>query len=177
MASRKLSDLIPECETKAEQVIQICEENGVDILIHCTLRSLQEQAKLYRQSRRYFTITAKINKFRLRDFGFLADILFDVGPQNGPHVTYAAPGESWHNYAEAFDSVPLIGGKPGWNKKRYLQEWNIYGNAIRTVYMNWSGDWKRFKEFPHAQMRKGSNPLKVLGAEEIRNILIRNKLL
>ena len=45
MASRDLNDLIPEVKQHAEKVIDVCGQVGVDILIYCTLRPLEEQAK------------------------------------------------------------------------------------------------------------------------------------
>ena len=101
MASRDLNDLIPEVKQHAEKVIDVCGQVGVDILIYCTLRPLEEQAKLYRQSRSWVEIKKKILKYKDRGFGFLADVIDSVGPCTGPHVTNAGPGESWHNYGEA----------------------------------------------------------------------------
>jgi len=180
MASRKLSDLIPEMEDRAEKVIQYCNEKGLDLLIYCTLRSLEEQAKLYRQSRSWSTIEKKIEKFNNRGFKFLADILEGVGPCSGPHVTNAAPGESWHGYAEAFDAVPVVGGKLDWayDKSKEYEEWEIYGKAVLKAGLVWAGAWKSFKEFPHAQFRFGSsNPLKIYTPDQVYDILRKNGLI
>jgi len=177
MASRKLEDLISEVQEKAEKVHEVCEQVGVDLLIYCTLRSLEEQAKLFRQSRSWAEIKKKIDKFRNRGFYFLADIIEQVGPCSGRHVTNAGPGESWHNFGEAWDAVPLIGGKPAWNYLHAKAEWDAYGECVRQVNMYWAGDWTNFREYPHAQLRVGSNPLKKYEPDEIRAMLVKANLL
>jgi len=177
MASRKIEDLAPDVQVAANLIVGGCATEDVDILIYCTLRPLEEQARLYRQSRAIIEIRFKIALFRQRGLVFLADILQDVGPCYGPHVTNAAPGESWHNYAEAFDGVVLIGGKPAWNFNDAPFEWTMYGKWIEEAGLNWSGNWKRFKEIAHAQKRHGSNPLKEYSPEEIKRMLIGNGLL
>ena len=177
MASRDIKDLAPDVQVAANLIVGGCANEDVDILIYCTLRPLEEQARLYRQSRDWIEIEHKIEKFRARGLGFLADILQDVGPWHGPHVTNAAPGESWHGYAEAFDGVPMIGGKPAWNFNDAPFEWTIYGSMVREAGLNWSGDWKKFKEIAHAQKRHGSNPLKEYSPDKIQEMLINNGLL
>ena len=178
MASRRLDDLIPEAREKAETVRRACSEAaGFDLLIYCTLRSLEEQARLYRQSRTRVEIDAKLQKYRGRGLGFLADVLESVGPCYGRHVTNAAPGESWHNYAQAWDAVPMVDGKPAWNYLESREQWDAYGEAVRQVGMNWAGDWVTFREYPHAQLREGSNPLKSRTPDQVREDLVAHKLL
>jgi len=178
MASRKLGDLSKDIQEKAESIIKACNEaGGFDLLIYCTLRPLDEQARLYRQSRSRQKIEQKMDKFRKRGFGFLADIIENVGPCTGEHVTNAAPGESWHNYGFAFDAVPLIGGKPAWNYLKAKNQWDAYGEAVRQVKLHWAGDWIKFREYPHTQLIEGSNPLKKYTPDEIHKMLVSNDLL
>jgi peptidoglycan L-alanyl-D-glutamate endopeptidase CwlK len=177
MASPSLDVLVPEAREKAVQVADVCEQVGFKLLIYCTLRTLEEQAKLYRQSRSWKEIKEKILTMKTRGYGFLADIIDATGPCNGPHVTNAAPGESWHNYAQAWDAVPLIGGKPAWNYLQAKAEWDAYGECVRQVGMIWAGDWVSFREYPHAQLRAGGNPLKEYEPDKIRQMLIEHKLL
>ncbi|MCK4829106.1 M15 family metallopeptidase [bacterium] len=177
MASRNLDDLVPEVKQKAEKVLEVCDSVGMNLLIYCTLRTLEEQSRLYRQSRSWQEIKTKILKYKNRGFSYLANILDNVGPCSGPHVTNAGPGESWHNYAEAWDAVPLVGGKPAWKYSDATEEWDAYGECVVHVGMEWAGNWTSFKERPHAQLRKGSNPLKVFDPDRIHEILANNKLI
>jgi peptidoglycan L-alanyl-D-glutamate endopeptidase CwlK len=170
MASRQIKDLNVKMQNRAEGVVRDCRTKGVDLLIYCTYRSPEEQARLYRQSRTLMEIEYKADVFRERGFEFLSNILIGVGPQNGflgRHVTYAGPGESWHQYRMALDAVPLVDGKCMWGKfvigtKNIRPEWLTYGKAVKKNGLYWAGDWKNFQEFPHCQEYPGSNPLKTL---------------
>lgn len=176
--SRDLDDLIPEVKDKALLVQKACQEAAeFDLLIYCTLRPLEEQARLYRQSRSKSEIDVKLQKLRNRGFGFIANVIEDVGPCFGKHVTNAAPGESWHNYAEAWDAVPLVNGKPAWNYLEAKPHWDAYGEAVRQAGMFWAGDWTNFREYPHAQLRQGGNPLKILQPDAIQHALLERNLL
>lgn len=155
MASRKLSDLTPEMQHKAQNFYHAAYELGLTILIYCTYRSLEEQAILFRQSR---TLTKIQDEARNLEYVYkradLAEILLGVGPQSGPHVTNASPGKSMHNYKMAFDGVPLVAGKPVWGAREIEDNrmWNNYGHAAEEAGLEWAGNWKAFKEYPHCQM-------------------------
>jgi peptidoglycan L-alanyl-D-glutamate endopeptidase CwlK len=151
---------------------RISADKGIDLLIYCTLRSPEEQARLYRQSRSRAQINRKVDWHRRHGLDVLADILIKVGPQAGilgRHVTMAGPGESWHNYGRAFDAVPVIGGKAMWSTSH--PHWAEYGTIIRDLQLEWAGDWPRFREFPHAQLPAEGSPLKVLTVEEVVKLL------
>lgn len=174
MASKDINDLIKEVKEKAIFVKEYCKNEGIDLLIYCTYRSFKEQAKLYRQSRPLRVIENKAKRYREQGLDFLADILLSVGPCFGPHVTNAGPGSSWHNYGMAWDAVPLINGKPLWrarNKNEVLfDEWRIYSEAVKKSGMYWSGDWIRFKEYPHAQLYN-STPTRMFDKEKIKSFI------
>lgn len=130
MASRLLSDLHPKLEPLARLFLEICKSKGIDILITCTYRSGREQDALYAQGR---TTEGKI-------------------------VTNAQAGESAHNYtiagkpaAKAFDIVPLIAGKCCWDSKNDV--WQEVGDIGKSIGLEWAGDWKKFKEYPHFQLK------------------------
>ena len=78
---------------KAQQLIEIAQAEGIEILVTSTLRSFDEQAELFAIGR----------------------------SKPGEKVTNAEPGKSWHNFGLAFDVVPLVNGKavfdsPFWNR-------------------------------------------------------------
>ena len=100
-------------------------------------------------------IKKKINQLNRMGREDLAKILGDVGPQYGKHIlTNAGPGQSLHNYGMAFDGVPLRDGKPVWGTrtKEDKDVWAMYGEIAESVGLEWSGRWKRFREYPHCQM-------------------------
>lgn len=189
MASRLISDLVPEMQEKAEFVKQRCMESGFEINIYCTLRSLEEQAQLYMQSRTQDEIDVKITKLNNLGFTFIADILIHTPHKIvnlGRHVTNAGPGESFHNYKEAFDAAPTTAdgnldgvakGKIIWDYNVARTEWDLYGEAVVAAGLNWAGNWTSFPEMPHAQLRSGGNPLKSYSPDQIYNIMKQNGLL
>jgi peptidoglycan L-alanyl-D-glutamate endopeptidase CwlK len=95
----------------------------VDVLVYCTLRTAEEQAELYARGR----------------------------TKPGPKVTMAAPWQSWHQYGRAVDAVPLVHGKPLWRYDGMRYEWQVFADEARAAGLEWSGDWKRFKEYVHVQ--------------------------
>ena len=104
------------------------EADGIDLLVTCTYRSDEEQAKLYAIGR----------------------------TKPGRRVTNAAPGRSMHNFrfngkpaSLAVDVVPLANGKPVWNAADVV--WKRVGELGEAAGLEWAGRWKRFREYPHFQ--------------------------
>ena len=151
MASREIKDLSPEMQVLFNKFYDRCRrdswllKNGITVLLICTFRSLEEQAALYAQGR----------------------------TKPGRIVTNAKPGKSHHNRtkadgtpsAEAFDIVPLRGGKPVWgtsgdgiddkdedDHKDDLEVWQRIGAHGVAVGLKWYGTpGSPFREFPHFQ--------------------------
>jgi len=71
----------------------------------------------------------------------------------GKIVTNAKAGQSWHNYRCAVDVVPIVAGKPLWDVKDEV--WQQVGALGKAAGLEWAGDWKRFKEYPHFQYTGG----------------------
>ena len=130
--SRKLSDLRPDVRAKCEAMLAACDAEGIDLLVTCTFRSHAEQAALYAQGR---TAPGRI-------------------------VTNAKPGQSKHNHLEgdtpaslAFDVVPLKDGKPVWGTAGLDgQVWQRVGAIGKAQGLDWAGDWRTFKEYPHFEV-------------------------
>jgi len=132
MNSRELRDLLPEVEQRARDFLARALIEGIDLLVTCTYRSPQEQARLYAQGR---TTPGKI-------------------------VTHARPGMSWHNHRRALDVVPLRLGKPVWGTTGTdLSLWLKVGELGEAAGLEWAGRWKRFREFPHFQYTGGQKIL------------------
>jgi len=155
MASRSLDTLQPKVRAAAENVLENAEISNLSLLIYCTRRSMEEQARLYRKGRSLDEIKRKADELRDRwERPDLADLLMDVGPQYGVVVTHAGPGQSMHNYGLAFDAVPMLHGKPVWQiTDRPSEEvWHLYGRIVNEAGLEWGGDWKH-SDRPHAQER------------------------
>jgi peptidoglycan L-alanyl-D-glutamate endopeptidase CwlK len=70
----------------------------------------------------------------------------------GAIVTRAKAGQSWHNWRCALDVVPLVNGKAIWDDQAV---WKQVGEIGKSCGLEWAGDWKTFKEFPHFQYTGG----------------------
>jgi len=70
----------------------------------------------------------------------------------GNIVTRAKAGQSWHNYRCALDVVPLVNGKAVWDDQAV---WKQVGEIGKSCGLEWAGDWKTFKEYPHFQYTGG----------------------
>jgi peptidoglycan L-alanyl-D-glutamate endopeptidase CwlK len=135
MASRSLQDLDERIRPLAYNFTATCKAAGIDLLVTCTLRSLEEQAALYAKGR-------------------------DVP---GPIVTKAKPGSSAHNYGMALDVVPLVGGKPLWefDARNVHPIWQQVGDIGMKAGLEWFGaPGSPFLEAAHFQMRNWRSYIK-----------------
>lgn len=131
ISSRSLNDLHPAVAVKARAHLKACADEGIDILVTCTYRDIEEQNRLYAQGR---TTPGKI-------------------------VTKARGGQSFHNYRLAYDVVPLQFGKPVWSTTgENAKLWERVGQLGEAQGLNWAGRWVKFREFPHFQYT-GGHPL------------------
>lgn len=140
MASRKLTDLSEPVMNGAIAMLAACNRAGYDVLIYCTLRSLQEQDELFSRGRD--NAGRVINASRV--------------------VTYARGLQSLHNpdlngKAWAFDAVLMIGGKLLWNDKAALL---VMGRCGEAAGLEWAGRWTgKLRESVHFQIKPKSEYL------------------
>jgi peptidoglycan L-alanyl-D-glutamate endopeptidase CwlK len=81
------------------------------------------------------------------------DALYAQGRSTpGNIVTRAKAGQSWHNWRCALDVVPLVNGKAIWDDQAI---WKQVGEIGKSCGLEWAGDWKTFKEYPHFQYTGG----------------------
>ena len=123
--SRSLDDLIPPAKTRVQAFLEAAKKRGIDLLVTSTYRDNASQDALYAQGR----------------------------TKPGKIVTNAKAGQSWHNYKCAVDVVPIVAGKPRWDVKDEV--WQQVGALGKAAGLEWAGDWKRFKEYPHFQYTGG----------------------
>lgn len=160
--SRDLDTLVPEFREKFEKLLIVCKNSGFTFVPFYTLRTPQEQARLWRQSRSRSQIDAKISELRSNKCNFLADCIEGAGPQNGRRVTGAIPGQSWHNWGEACDAFLLsINGSAIWNEKHigyefYAQEAIKLGLTSGRFFKDKKGT--PMMDSVHVQLRKSEVP-------------------
>ena len=122
--SRKLEDLHPEFRLLVDPWLAACQAEHDDLIITCTLRTMEEQAVCYAQGR----------------------------TTPGHIVTRAKPGQSAHNYGLAIDIVPIVAGKLIWDETNPL--WQTIGHLGLDHGLVWYGAPNApFHEDPHFEMK------------------------
>lgn len=152
--SRRIHDLKPEVALLARELVKRCRACGVDLLIYCTYRPPQVQARLYRIGRPLSEIQHKADELETAyQRPDLARILMDAGAQSGRRPrTWAGPGQSYHQYRLALDAVPMRDGKPVWETEERADKalWRTYGAIAESLGFTWAGRWPQGKrEYPH----------------------------
>lgn len=172
--SRELDVLVPEFRTKVEQLLSECQASGYPMQQYFTIRTPFEQGKLWRQSRSNQQVEQKINELRSNGAEFLAHCIESVGQQNGNHVTNAIPGLSWHQWGEAVDCFWLLNGNAEWSTRKQINGMNgyvNYANIAKSLGLTSGGFWSSFKDWPHIQLRRESNPGNLFKLEHINLVM------
>ncbi len=141
-------ELDPKFRAMVERVIKYCRQQGYELVPFFTLRDVHVQAKLWRQSRTTAQIREAIESLKNRDAPFLANVLDEVGPQNGQQVTNALPGFSWHQWGLAVDCFVREEGKAIWNSSH--EGYKIYAKTARNLGLTAGLYWKS-KDAVHIQ--------------------------
>lgn len=98
----KLELLKPKIKELAEKLINECKQQGHQITVTQTLRTIEEQDALYAQGR----------------------------TKPGNIVTKAKGGYSLHNFGVAFDICPIVNGKAEWNDNALFKKIGEIGMKI-----------------------------------------------
>ena len=118
------------------------------------IRDPWAQARLWRQSRSIGVIEDKAHQLKKNNAPWLARVLIEVGPQHGPKVTNAVPGESWHQWGEAVDIMMLADtGEPIWDGG--FKGYQCLAKNARDLGLT-SGFYWTWKDSGHLQKRPGS---------------------
>lgn len=144
---------------KCHNLLELCSSNGLNMVPYSGLRTLEYQAKLWRQHRSIQEINEKISYLKEQNCDYLASILDKVGPQPGvvnEHlvVTHAIPGYSWHNWGCAVDFFVREDDRSAcWNSNdaRYDQ----FGEFVKQSGLKWGGD---FNDKGHVQVDQKEIP-------------------
>lgn len=153
--SRRIEDLREDMQHLAKQLEERMARKNIPIIIYSTRRTMEDQAKLYRQGRPLQKIKEKADELRTQ-WGRpdLADLLMSVGPQHGSVRTHAGPGQSLHNYGVAFDAAPMRNGDIVWGTDNPDDKrlWTTYGHTGVSLGLEWGGNWRSFTDMPHMQI-------------------------
>lgn len=156
-----LSTLTPEFRNRFEDLIAECSKVGIEMRPYFSLRTPEQQARLWRQSRTAEEIAPTIQWLEQSGAPFLAKVLDKVGSQAGPHVTNALPGFSWHQWGEAVDCFWVVDNGAEWSATKMIDGQNgyrVYAAKAEALGLNAGGHWKSLREWPHVQLRKAASP-------------------
>jgi len=120
-SEERIQKLHPVFADRVRQLITDLQRGGLTVECVQGLRTYAEQDALYAQG-------------RLRQ---------------GPIVTNAKGGQSYHNFAVAADLCPFVNGQPAWELN---SAFNKIGLEAERLGLEWGGRWPRFPDRPHVQL-------------------------
>lgn len=143
LTSRKIDDLVTPAKIRALNFLAAAKDDGIDVIVTCTVRDGEAQNALYAQGR---------TREQLDAVG-----LTHLEPKPGAIVTNAHAGDSFHQYRVAFDVVPLRAGKPVWGTEGADGElWERLGQIGEHCGLEWAGRWHgKLREEAHFQFTGG----------------------
>jgi peptidoglycan LD-endopeptidase CwlK len=119
----KVTGLHPKVADGVSSLINEAKARGMTVAMNMGLRTWEEQDALYAKGRTTF----------------------------GSVVTNAPGGLSWHNYGLAVDVVfKDVNGNWTWDDS---MDWEGLGMVGKMFGFEWGGDWTKFPDLPHFQMR------------------------
>jgi hypothetical protein len=165
MISSALDGVDEGLKAKVLLLVQTCAEKGIKMVPFFGLRSPEEQAQLWRQSRNSSEVAAGVKRLHDKGATWLADILEKTKAPRGKHVTNALPGMSWHQWGEAMDCYREINGKPSWEDEYYEDYADLAEH--KEIGLTPGGHWPGFPDWPHVQLRTAAGPQKLYSYPEI----------
>ena len=155
MTQFSYNDLTPSLVVIIQNLLPTLQAQGLTFIPYYGLRPLSSQAILWRQSRPTEEVQNQIDTWRSQGCNCLADALDSVGPQEGPHVTDALPGYSWHNWGQAVDCYYELDGQPCWDGDN--PAYQTYARTAEGLGLT-AGYNFTFKDPGHLQLQKEEIP-------------------
>jgi len=142
--------LRPKTKALCKLLIQKCKEQGIEIVITQTYRSLDLQDAYYAQGREDLV---SVNKRRAKVN------LPPIKESENKIVTKARAGTSPHNFGLAFDFCVVKNGKLDWNDIATFKKVGEIGKSLNVdgYSLEYGGDFKSIKDYPHFQMKGWKN--------------------
>lgn len=137
MIIKSLSCLREPFKSKIEAFLKELDKIGLKYSIVETCRSLVTQQAYYAQGRK-----------PLEEVNFLRAKAGLTPIQSSQNVVVTWTLDSPHLYGFAIDIVPLVNGKPAWNRYDLFAK---IGEIAEKHGLEWGGRWEE-KDYPHIQL-------------------------
>lgn len=161
LESKDLNLLSPLLQEGLAKLTKLCQAEGIELRVGCTVRGPAAQAKLWCRSRCVEELEVRRQLIGPRA-PTLASLLKDEWAGVGPFVTEHLQSQSWHQWGEAADIYGVVAGKAIWdgsivkpmaNLARELGLWHSY----------WTKRWSpKFRHW-HIQLNELETPFLVRG--------------
>jgi len=125
---RDLSVVHPKLRDGVNKILPAMAAIGFPMMVTDTLRTVEEQQKLYDQGR---TTPGPI-------------VTNCDGIKNKSN--HQAHADGW---GHAVDMCFVIDGKPSWDSRL---PWKLYGLMAQTLGLIWGGSWKSLTDLPHIEI-------------------------
>lgn len=126
--------LVPIAAFMARRFLELAAEAGVPVKITEGWRAPARQIELYKLGRAAPVPMSPLWAWKVVD--------------RSKVVTWALPEKAPHCRAAAFDFVPLVDGKPAWERLDLFAQLGAIGERVG---FEWGGRWT-FKDLPHLQL-------------------------
>jgi len=133
--SNKISDLLPEVRDIATAFLAALDAAKLSYVITSTFRTVDEQIAYFAQGRAPLDI---VNLLRRR-----AEMRPITAADNTYTITKCdgVTSRSNHQGGRAMDVVPMVGGLPTWDYRKYAFEYKAIGAIGKSVGFRWGGEW------------------------------------
>lgn len=151
-----------------------CLKQGILMIPYETIRSPFQQAKYWCQSRTALEIDLAVSKFKKQKAYFLASCIEVAGVIEGPKITNALPGYSWHQWGEALDCFWQVDGKAIWDCEILINGINgyqVYAAEAKKLKLEAGFYWTTIKDAVHIQYREAGSPFDLYSVKEINKIM------
>lgn len=132
-------DLHPKVKDAVSSMLTECNERKISCGVQCGIRTAEQSERLYALGRTVVNPTGKT-----------------IDRPMGITVSNARAWESPHNFGLAVDIV-FKTPKGDWTWNVSTKKWLELSEIGKIFGFSWGGDWKKFKDYPHFEM-KGKIP-------------------
>jgi peptidoglycan LD-endopeptidase CwlK len=166
--------LVSDFRPLVKKLLDNCQNRGVIMIPFQTMRSPFLQAQYWRQSRNVAEVNKVIQQLKQKKANFLVSCIERAPETQGPKITNALPGFSWHQWGEAIDCYWQVNGSPEWDCDRMvdgINGYHIYAEESLKLKLTPGFYWDSIKDAAHVQKSEAASPLSLYSVRRINDIM------